>query len=99
MKKLIRNAGAIGASAAMVTGALLATAGSAAAAPEPTAHTAAPATTATGLAHSRHNGIRLPSDPWIAGQLAQFYPQAQHHLAVFDPWVKDQLARFNPSAG
>lgn len=38
-----------------------------------------------------------PTDPWIAGQLATFYPSAAHQLAVFDPWVKDQLALWHPS--
>lgn len=38
-----------------------------------------------------------PTDPWIADQLAAFYPSAARQLAVFDPWVKDQLALSHPS--
>ncbi|MFG3013974.1 hypothetical protein ACGFZB_26820 [Streptomyces cinerochromogenes] len=43
-----------------------------------------------------HGGARQPTDPWIADQLATFYPSAAHRLAVFDPWVKDQLALSHP---
>ena len=43
-----------------------------------------------------HGTARQPMDPWIAGQLATFYPSAAHRLAVFDPWVKDQLALSHP---
>lgn len=100
MIKLARYAGTVGASAALVGGALLATAGTAAAAPQSTSTAHLPArTTASqtgGPGYSAHHGgHRL--DPWIEGQLARFDPVARHRLAVFDPWVKDQLAQYVPA--
>jgi hypothetical protein len=93
MKKLIRNVGAAGA-AAMVTGALLAAGGPAAAAvPGATGHSAIGATAPAGTTAHRHHGLAC-MDPWVAGQLASFDPAARHRLAAFDPWVKDQLTRF-----
>ncbi|MYU07064.1 hypothetical protein GTY81_24970 [Streptomyces sp. SID8366] len=99
MIKLARHAGTVGASAALVGGALLATAGTATAAPQSTAHlpartTASQTAVPGGTAH--RGGHRL--DPWIEGQLAQFDPAAARRLAVFDPWVKDQLARYAPAS-
>ncbi|MFY4718261.1 hypothetical protein [Streptomyces sp. LaBMicrA B280] len=98
MIKLARHAGTVGASVALVGGALLATAGTAAAAPQSAAHLPARATASqtggpSGSAH--RGGHRL--DPWIEGQLAQFDPAAKRRLAVFDPWVKDQLAQYVPA--
>ncbi|MGW2827409.1 hypothetical protein ACWC24_41530 [Streptomyces sp. NPDC001443] len=43
-----------------------------------------------------HGTAQQAADPWIAGQLAAFYPSAAHRLAVFDPWVEDQLALSRP---
>ncbi|MEU3028399.1 hypothetical protein ACPCBC_12125 [Streptomyces incarnatus] len=99
MIKLARHAGTVGASAALLGGALLATAGTATAAPQHTAHLPARTTASQsgGPSGSAHRaGHRL--DPWIEGQLAQFDPAAKRRLAVFDPWVKDQLARYAPAA-
>ncbi|TWV55898.1 hypothetical protein FRZ03_05895 [Streptomyces misionensis] len=96
MIKLIRHAGAVGASAALVGGALLAGAGSASAAPQHAPGTGARAATApsTSVCSRRHHRL----DPWIEGQLAQFDPAAKRKLAVYDPWIKDQLARYAPTA-
>ncbi|MFH8342393.1 hypothetical protein [Streptomyces sp. AM6-12] len=99
MIKLVRHAGTVGASAALLGGALLATAGTAAAAPQNAAHLPARTTASQTGGHvcSAQRGThRL--DPWIEGQLAQFVPAAKHRLAVYDPWVKDQLARYAPAS-
>ncbi|MFH7334253.1 hypothetical protein [Streptomyces sp. KHY 26] len=99
MMKLIRHAGTVGASAALVGGALLATAGPAAAAPRSASHVPAHATVSRqgAPACSGRRGAHRP-DPWIEGQLAQFDPAARHRLAVFDPWVEDQLAVYAPAS-
>lgn len=94
--KLTRRIAMAGVSAAIAGGAVLATGGAATAAtttaPErvPAQHTAVRA----GTHCHGHGTARQAADPWIAGQLATFYPSAAHRLAVFDPWVKDQLATF-----
>ncbi|MYQ98510.1 MULTISPECIES: hypothetical protein [unclassified Streptomyces] len=98
MIKLARHAGTVGASAALVGGALLATAGTAAAAPQSAAHLPARTTasqTGSPSCSAHRGGHRL--DPWIEGQLARFDPAAKRRLAVFDPWVKDQLAQYVPA--
>ncbi|QLJ02248.1 hypothetical protein HZZ00_15230 [Streptomyces sp. NEAU-sy36] len=96
MIKLIRHAGAVGASAALVGGALLAGAGSASATPQhaPGTGTRSAAVRATSVCSRQHHRL----DPWIEGQLARFDPAAKRKLAVYDPWVKDQLALYAPTA-
>ncbi|GGS55361.1 hypothetical protein GCM10010206_16470 [Streptomyces cinerochromogenes] len=77
---------------AAIAGGVVLTGGSSAIAATPGAggHHGAPSA-AVGMDH--HGSARQPTDPWIADQLAAFYPSAAHRLAVFDPWVKDQLAQ------
>ncbi|PZH06816.1 hypothetical protein C1I97_18040 [Streptomyces sp. NTH33] len=101
MKKLMRHIATTGVSAAVVGGVLLAGGGPAAAADSRAAgHTAARTPVADTAHHvSEHRAGRPHVDPWVAGQLAWFYPSAAKRLAVYDPWVKDQLALVTPSAG
>ncbi|MEW2625474.1 hypothetical protein [Streptomyces sp. NPDC048106] len=99
MIKLVRHAGTVGASVALAGGALLATAGSAAAAPPSASHLPAHATASRSGAPvcSGRRGAH-PLDSWIEGQPARFDPAAKGRLAVFDPWVKDQLALYAPAS-
>ena len=96
MIKLIRHTAVVGASAALVGGALLTGAGSASAVPEyaPAAAARSAAAQATSVCSRQHHRL----DPWIEGQLARFDPAAQRKLAIYDPWVKDQLALYAPTA-
>lgn len=88
----IANAGVC----AVVTGGVALGAGNPAMAATPAAAQHHPILSTTAAAKSHHTP-RQPTDPWIAGQLAAFYPSAAHRPAVFDPWVKDQLALFHLS--
>lgn len=103
MTKLMRRVAATGVSAVVLGGALLAGGGPAAAAgaraAEPAEHTARPPVADTSLRASEHRTGHRHVDPWVAGQLAWFCPQAAKRLAVYDPWVKDQLALFAPPTG
>ncbi|MFF4398562.1 hypothetical protein [Streptomyces sp. NPDC001480] len=92
--KLTRRIANAGVCAALAGGAVLAGASSATAATSSTGeHNQVPSTTA-GI--KGHDTARQPTDPWIADQLATFFPSAAHQLAVFDPWIKDQLALPHP---
>ncbi|MFB7511147.1 hypothetical protein [Streptomyces broussonetiae] len=88
----IANAGVC----AAIAGGVVLAAGSSAMAATPAAAQHYPVLTSTTAAVERHDTPRQPADPWIAGQLAAFYPSAAHRLAAFDPWVKDQLALSHP---
>ncbi|MEU2337838.1 hypothetical protein ABZ608_30360 [Streptomyces sp. NPDC013172] len=88
--KLTRRITGAAVCAALAGGAVLAGGGSALAA---TSQACAHHPVAGAAAGVRgHGSAGQPTDPWIADQLAMFYPSAAHRLAVFDPWVKDQLA-------
>lgn len=88
----IANAGVC----AAVAGGVVLGAGDAAMAATPAAARPHPIPSTT-AAVKNHHTPRQPTDPWIAGQLAAFYPSTAHRSAVFDPWVKDQLALFHLS--
>ncbi|GAA3131994.1 hypothetical protein GCM10010521_17390 [Streptomyces rameus] len=90
---LTRRIVSAGVCAAIAGGALMAGGSSAMAATPAADHHRAPGATAG--AESRGTA-RQPTDPWIADQLATFYPSAARRQAVFDPWIKDQLARWYP---
>ncbi|WEO92777.1 hypothetical protein A6P39_000805 [Streptomyces sp. FXJ1.172] len=92
--KVTRRIANAGVCAAIAGGVVLA--GSSAMAATPAAAQHYPVLTSTTAAVESHNTPRQPADPWIAGQLAAFYPSAAHRLAAFDPWVKDQLALSHP---
>ncbi|MGW2485749.1 hypothetical protein ACWCV9_00835 [Streptomyces sp. NPDC001606] len=92
MRKLTRITGSVGASVALLGGALLATGPAAAAQPLSAAHGPARATTdLSSHACGPNRGLPRRMDPWVAGQIAQFAPAAKRRLAIYDPWVKDQL--------
>ncbi|MFE9173776.1 hypothetical protein ACFYNZ_30690 [Streptomyces kebangsaanensis] len=101
MKKPMRCVAATGVSAVVLGGALLAGGGPAAAAGARAAeHTdARPPVADSSLRVAEHRTGHRHVDPWVAGQLAWFCPQAAKRLAVHDPWVKDQLALFAQPAG
>ncbi|MFG3207331.1 hypothetical protein [Streptomyces sp. NPDC048192] len=91
--KLTRRVASAGVCAAIAAGVVVASGGSAmAATPQAGEHRVLNTTAAV----ESQGTARQPMDPWIAGQLATFYPSAAHRLAVFDPWVKDQLALSHP---
>ncbi|MFF9087461.1 hypothetical protein ACF1BE_13765 [Streptomyces sp. NPDC014991] len=93
--KLTRRIAVAGACAAIAGGALLAGGSPAlAAAPRAAGHLPVHGT----AGGSRHHTAQQPTDPWIADQLATFYPPSTQRAAVFDPWVKDQLALFPPAS-
>ncbi|MER6358496.1 hypothetical protein ABT186_43645 [Streptomyces sp. NPDC001634] len=97
MKKLMRHIATMGLCAAVAGGAVFATGASAmAATPQAPGHFRV-RTVGTGHGCSQHRTAHQRMDPWIAGQLAMFYPEAARRLAVFDPWVKDQLSLFAPA--
>ncbi|MGX4687766.1 hypothetical protein [Streptomyces sp. JNUCC 63] len=100
-KKLMRHIATTGVSAVVVGGALLAGGGPAAAAgPQAAGHTNARTPVAdTSHRVSEDRPGHQHVDPWVADQLAWFYPSAAKRLAVYDPWVKDQLALFAPGTG
>ncbi|MFB0619274.1 hypothetical protein [Streptomyces sp. AGS-58] len=94
--KLTRRIAVAGACAAIAGGALLA-GGSPALAATPGAAGHLPVHGTAGGACG-HHAARQATDPWIADQLATFYPSSTQRAAVFDPWVKDQLALFPPAS-
>ncbi|WP_055489120.1 hypothetical protein [Streptomyces sp. TP-A0356] len=101
MKKLMRRIAITGVSAAVAGGALLATGGSAMAAAPRMAKDAPARTPVVDTSHrfSPHRTSHKRIDPWVADQLAMFYPTAAKRQAMFDPWIKDQLAQFAPACG
>ncbi|MFI0189708.1 hypothetical protein ACH4PW_19410 [Streptomyces sp. NPDC017082] len=45
--------------------------------------------------HHEHPSVqRAAADPWIADQLATFFPPASGRTSVCDSWVRDQIAWF-----
>ncbi|MET8957788.1 hypothetical protein ACWEQN_47545 [Streptomyces sp. NPDC004129] len=91
--KLTRWIASAGVCAAIAGAIVVAGGGSAmAATPRAGEHRAEHRALSATAAVESHGTARQPTDPWIAGQLAAFYPSAAHRLAVFDPWIKDQLA-------
>lgn len=94
MSKLIRRCAVTGVSAVAAVGALVAVGGPASATTTAQASPVSAQTVAAGHHPSRPSAGHRQIDPWVAGQLAQFYPDAAQRLAVYDPWVKDQIAQF-----
>ncbi|MEW2301488.1 hypothetical protein AB0958_16155 [Streptomyces sp. NPDC006655] len=92
--KLTRRITGAAVGAALACGVVLVGGGSAMAATSQVGdhHPVTGATAGVPAGAKGHGPARQPTDPWIADQLAAFYPSAAHRLAVFDPWVKDQLA-------
>lgn len=99
--KLTRRITGAAVSAALAAGAVLVGGGSAMAVTSQVGehHPVTGATAGVTAGTNGHDTARQPTDPWIADQLATFYPSAAHRLAVFDPWVKDQLPAASRSAG
>ncbi|MGW9032254.1 hypothetical protein ACWGQ5_51395 [Streptomyces sp. NPDC055722] len=99
MNKRMRRIATTGVGAAVVAGALLATGGSAmAATPQTAGHTPA-ATTVVNTGHRSfpRSIAHQRTAPWVADQLAMFYPPAAKRSAMSDPWIQDQLALIAPA--
>lgn len=110
MKKIIWRVSRATISAALVGGALLAAGGSATAATSK-ADERITVVESEGQNLPGHGGWNVGyryagehrvthdrrPDPWVAGQLAVFAPQATDRWAIFDPWITDQLAVFVPA--
>ncbi|MBV2357063.1 hypothetical protein KUM39_22260 [Streptomyces sp. J2-1] len=101
MKNLTRRTATLTALATLTGTMLIAGGGAALAAPPQTAPNAVPAHHHGAHQHGTHHlaaargDVRPASDdPWVAGQIARFYPSAATKAAVYDPWVGDQLAWF-----
>ncbi|MFE9451987.1 hypothetical protein [Streptomyces sp. NPDC006739] len=94
--KLTRRIAFAGVTALIAGGAVVAGGGSAmAASPQESAHLPVQSTAVgTGQGADGQRTARRATDPWIADQLAMFFPPASGRAAVFDPWVKDQIALF-----
>lgn len=94
--KLTRRIALAGVTALIAGGSVVAGGGSAmAATPRHHEHPSVQRAAAdTGHGTDGRRAARQAADPWIADQLATFFPPASGRTSVCDSWVRDQIAWF-----